>query len=273
MGLASQVNIKLENSRYYTVQECADTGRNIAKIHNAVNTELMSDPSKYYGVLFIAGCCDVTSKEYLRGKRNIFFPHRDMATCRAVVSVRLSNMIRKLTKAYPEIKFSVCTIFGTDLQRLNHKLAPDPKQQMLNDSIKLLKQDVMYLNRLNGVPTCKLHKIFHRNRYSRNKKGRGTNAASRHVCLYGIEKMWDGCHANEVTQLVVADKLAETIKLMFPVPKVLSQEEYDVLDAKYRFSEPYIGQIASAVVDMEVDNDDVIVEDDVTDQIRRITLS
>ena len=261
VGLAQLVTDSLKGNRYYKIYKFADTGRSISRIKNAVDIEMSMEGKSYDGVIFLAGCCDVTEKQYIRGKRNIYFPHRDSATCRAVVSVRLSNMVRQLTSSYPETKMSVCTIYGRDLQRFNQKQQRDPKQQWLDDSIKLLKQDIMLLNRLNGVPTCKLHKVFHRNRYSRNKKGRGTNAKSRHVCQYGKEKMRDGCHPNKDTQMIIASKIAETIKSMFPVPLVYDQDDLDTLMAR---NDP----------DCEMQDVDEleVTEDEVTEQIRRITV-
>ena len=63
--------------------------------------------------------------------------------------------------------------------------------------------------------------------------------------------MRDGCHPNDVFKLKVAQKIANTIKLMFPIN----------------------GNVEADHMDQEDDDDDDFVVDDVTEHIRQICLS
>ena len=253
VDLAALVATAMGNSDYYTVKECAKASRNIGKIQYYTLLEL--EQNDYDVVIFLAGTCDVTKKRYNQGQREIYYPHPNEATCRAVVSVRLSEMMRKCHDFFPQTKFILCTLYGMDLGIFNHVNQDDPKQQLLNRSIKLLKGDIKYINKLYDVPTINLHTVFHRNRYNKNRSGKKTSGPSRFVCQYK-KKMRDGCHPTTDYQKVIASRIATVVKSLLPIPLAI---EFDP-------------EMEDNLWEMEEENDEDPEWDGVMDRLRQIYL-
>ena len=176
VNLADLVADVLDNRLYYDVKECARSSRNINQIQRYALRAL--EQQEYDAVIFLAGTCDITKKRYTNGRREIFYPYYNEDTCRRAVSFRLAKMMRYCSEQFPETKFILCTLYGMSLHLFNGAVVQDPKQSMLNNSIKVLKRDIRYINRLHGVPTVNLHTIFHRNRYNRSRNGTRTTAKS-----------------------------------------------------------------------------------------------